>query len=138
MKEGGRARRVEAQIQRALAELVPRLVKDPRVGSVTFTAVTLTQDMSEGRVYFLPFGRKHAADEVLRGLNSAAGLLRGAVGRQLQLRHAPRLQFLVDEQLEKAEELTRLINDAVKHDAARADTDAASPAPPDADTKPAS
>lgn len=124
MKEGGRVRRVEAQIQRALAELVPRLVKDPRVGSVTFTAVSLAPDMSEARVFFLPFGGRHSADEVLRGLNSAAGLLRGAVGRQLQLRHAPRLQFIVDEQLEKAEALTRLISAAVQHDAEKAHHDA--------------
>jgi ribosome-binding factor A len=110
VKDGGRGRRVEAQIQRALAELLPRTVKDPRVGSVTFTAVKLSPDMSEARVWF----------ETLRGLNSASGLLRGAVGRQVGLRHAPRLQFIVDEQLEKAQELTSLIDHAVRADQARA------------------
>ena len=69
MKDGGRARRVAAQIQRALAELLPRTVKDPRVGSVTITAVNLAPDMTEARVFFLPFGGKHAPDETLRGLN---------------------------------------------------------------------
>jgi ribosome-binding factor A len=127
VKDGGRARRVEAQIQRALAELLPRSVKDPRVGSVTVTAVKLAPDMSEARVYFLPFGRKHSAEETLRGLNSASGLLRGVVGRQLGLRHAPRLLFVVDEQLERAQELTTLIDHAVQEDRARAAAHEAEP-----------
>jgi ribosome-binding factor A len=138
MKAGGRARRVEAQIQRALAELLPRTVKDPRVGSVTITAVTLAPDMTEARVYFLPFGRRHSAEETLRGLNSASGLLRGVVGRQLGLRHAPRLQFFVDEQLERAQELTTLIDHALSADRARAttqDVQTDPPAPP-GDPKP--
>jgi ribosome-binding factor A len=120
VKDGGRGRRIEAQIQRALAELLPRTVKDPRVGSVTFTAVKLAPDMSEARVWFLPFGRKHSAEETLRGLNSASGLLRGVVGRQVGLRHAPRLQFIIDEQLEKAQALSTLIDHAVRADQARA------------------
>jgi ribosome-binding factor A len=127
---------VEAQIQRALAELLPRTVKDPRVGSVTFTAVKLAPDMSEARVFFLPFGRKHSAEETLRGLNSASGLLRGVVGRQLGLRHAPRLQFVVDEQLERAQELTTLIDQAVRADQSRAATHAGEPAQPAAPADP--
>jgi ribosome-binding factor A len=136
MKDGGRGRRVEAQIQRALAELLPRTVKDPRVGSVTVTAVQLSPDMSEARVYFLPFGRKHSAEETLRGLNSASGLLRGVVGRQVGLRHAPRLQFIVDEQLEKAQELTSLIDHVVRADQARAAGQDGGPAEPEAPVDP--
>jgi ribosome-binding factor A len=136
MKGGGRGRRVEAQIQRALAELLPRTVKDPRVGSVTVTAVQLSPDMSEARVYFLPFGRKHSAEETLRGLNSASGLLRGVVGRQVGLRHAPRLQFIVDEQLEKAQELTSLIDHVVRADPARAAGQDGGPAEPEAPVDP--
>jgi ribosome-binding factor A len=103
-------------------------VKDPRVGSVTITAVKLAPDMSEAQVFFLPFGRKHSAEESLSGLNSASGLLRGVVGRQLGLRHSPRLQFVVDEQLERAQELTTLIDHAVKKDRASAAAHDSAPA----------
>ena len=47
------------------------------------------------------------------GLRSAAGFLRGEVGRQLGLRHAPRLEFVYDAELERAEKLSRLIDEAV-------------------------
>jgi len=72
--------------------------------------------MSAARVWFLPFGQVVNAEEQLAGLRSAAGYLRGEVGRQLGLRHAPRLEFLVDTQQERAQTLTQLIDKAVASD----------------------
>ena len=111
-----RHQRIESQMQRTLAQLVPRAVKDPRVGNLTITAVSLLDDLSAARVYFLPFGTTRAADEQLAGLKSAGGFLRGEVARQLGLRHAPRLEFLLDTTLEHAQALTSLINTAVASD----------------------
>ena len=105
-------------MQRTLAALVPRAVKDPRVGNLTITAVALLEDLSAARVWFLPFGKTRAVDEQLAGLKSAAGFLRGELARQLGLRHAPRLEFLLDTTLEQAQSLTRLINAAVAADRA--------------------
>jgi ribosome-binding factor A len=62
----------------------------------------------------VPFGGKHAPEEVSEGLSRAAGFLRGEVGRALSLRHAPKLEFVYDEQIENADKLTRLIDSAVK------------------------
>ncbi len=103
-------------MQRTLAELVPRAVKDPRVGHLTITAVSLLEDLSSARVWFLPFGTSRDVDEQLAGLRSAAGFLRGELARQLGLRHAPRLEFLIDTNLEQAQALTELINTAVAKD----------------------
>ncbi len=103
-------------MQRTLAQLVPREVKDPRVGPVTITAVSLAPDMSAARIWFLPFGLAAQADEALEGLRSAAGFLRGEVARQLGLRHAPRLEFIIDTQLEQAQSLSALIDKAVASD----------------------
>lgn len=111
-----RLARIEGEMQRVLSTLVSREVRDPRVGNVTFTAVSVTPDLSGAKVYFVPFGDQHSPEEVGEGLNRAAGFLRGEVGRALALRHAPRLEFVFDEQLEKADRLTRLIDSAVKSD----------------------
>jgi ribosome-binding factor A len=106
-------------MQRSLAELLRREVKDPRVGNVTVTAVTVAGDLSVARIHFLPFAGTHAADEVLAGLRSAAGYLRGELARELKLRHAPRLEFQLDTDIERAQHLTSLIDNAVKADRAR-------------------
>ncbi len=115
-RSGGRSarlQRVESEVQRTLAMLLPRAVHDPRIGNVTLTAVRAAPDLGSVRVYFLPFGGGHTVEEVEAGLRSAAGFLRGEVGRQLGLRHAPRLEFVYDAELERAEKLDRLIAAAV-------------------------
>ena len=91
---GNRQQRVESQIQRVLATLIPREVRDPRVA----------------RVYVVPFAQDTASHpELLEGLRAAAGFLRGEVGRQVGLRHAPRLDFEFDDSFDKAERMETLL-----------------------------
>jgi ribosome-binding factor A len=111
-----RHQRIEAEMLRALAELIRREVKDPRVGLVTVTAVRAAQDLSHAQVFVLPFGSGDADTGMLDGLAHAAGFLRGEVGRRVGLRHAPKLSFVFDDSYDRAVRLTSLISDAVKSD----------------------
>jgi ribosome-binding factor A len=113
---GGRLRKIESELQRVLAELIAREVKDPRVGNVTITGVSLAADMGAARIFYAPFASLHPQEEVQSGLTRAAGFLRGEVGRRLGLRHAPRLEFVFDDTAEKAARLTGLIDRAVADD----------------------
>jgi ribosome-binding factor A len=113
-----RNRRIESEIQRTLAALVAREVKDPRVGNVTITGVKVAADMGTARVYFTPFAGRVAPEQVRQGLTHAASFLRGELGRRLGLRHAPRLEFLFDDSAEGAARLTSLIDRAVATDRA--------------------
>jgi ribosome-binding factor A len=113
-----RSRRIESEIQRVLAALIAREVKDPRVGNVTITAVKLAADMGTARVYFTPFAGRIPAEQVRTGLTHAASFLRGELGRRLSLRHAPRLEFIRDDSVEGAAHLTSLIDRAVAADRA--------------------
>src|SRR5882757_902074 len=123
--EAQRKRRIEAEIQRVLSELIAREVKDPRVGNVTITAVNVAADMGSARVYFTPFASLNPHEEVRIGLTHAGGFFRGEVGRRLRLRHAPRLEFIFDDTADKASKLTGLIERAVKDDrAGHVDADA--------------
>ena len=117
-------------MQRVLADLISREVKDPRVGNVTITAVQLDADMAAARVFFVPFAGSHDPQEVAAGLKRAGGFLRGAVGRRLALRHAPHLSFVFDDSLDKAAHLTSLIDRAVASQPAPEQ-----PAPPATDAK---
>jgi ribosome-binding factor A len=120
----GRTQRIESEIQRVLAALIAREVKDPRVGNVTVTAVSVAPDMGSARVFFTPFAAVHPASQVREGLTRAAGFLRGELGRRLGLRHAPRLEFVIDESVENAARLTHLIDRAVADDREHAATSA--------------
>jgi len=116
--EPQRRRRIESEIQRVLSEVIAREVKDPRVGNVTVTSVSVAADMGVARVYFTPFASKNHPEDVRIGLTRAGGFLRGEVGRRLRLRHAPRLEFVHDDTADRAAHLTGLIDSAVRTDRA--------------------
>jgi ribosome-binding factor A len=118
-KEFHRSRRVEEQIQRLLAELLRREVKDPRVGSVTITAVEVSRDLSHAKVFFLPFDTARPVEQVSAALASASGFLRLHLRKLLKMRQAPELHFVLDETIDKAAHLSSLINAAVASDVAR-------------------
>ena len=113
-----RTQRIESEIQRVLAALIARELKDPRVGNVTITAVDVAPDMRNARVFFSPFASRHTPEEVGAGLSHAAGFLRGELGRRLALRYAPRLEFVFDDSAAGAARLSLLIDQAVAADRA--------------------
>lgn len=109
-KYNPRARRLGEQIQRELAELLRREVKDERIGNITLTAVEVTPDLRHARVFYVPFGRSDIDPQVQRGLESAAGFLRNALSRALMIRSAPLLSFELDTSIERGLQLSRLID----------------------------
>ncbi|HEX9207366.1 MAG TPA: 30S ribosome-binding factor RbfA [Steroidobacteraceae bacterium] len=118
-REIPRAHRVAEQVQRTLAEMLRRDVRDPRLKPVTITHVKMSPDLSHAWVYFeLLTGDAHdpLQQEIL---DEAAGYLRGPLGRALRLRIAPHIHFQPDEQLERGHRLDDLITRAVRDDAAR-------------------
>ncbi len=118
-REFPRARRIEEQLKRLLSELVRREVKDPRVGLVTITAVSVTRDLSHAKVYFTPFAGIGDPEVALEALQHAAGYLRIQVRNQMRLRTAPELVFQLDDSLERGARLSTLIHDAVESDRSR-------------------
>lgn len=118
-REIPRANRVAEQVQRTLAEMLRRDVRDPRLKPVTITHVKMSPDLSHAWVYYeLLTGDSH--DLLQREiLDEAAGYLRGPLGRALRLRIAPHIHFQPDEQLERGHRLDDLITRAVRDDTAR-------------------
>ena len=101
-----RSFRVADQIQRDVAELI-RELKDPRVGMVTINAVEVTPDYAHAKVYFSLLVGDPAACQA--GLNDAAGWLRNALFKRLQLHTVPTLHFQFDRTTERAADLSALI-----------------------------
>ncbi len=61
--------------------VISREVNDPRVGNITITSVSVSPDMKNARIYFVPFAAsKNPLEQVQEGLTRAGGFLRGEVG----------------------------------------------------------
>lgn len=116
---GSRKARVEHALRESLGRMIRDEVKDPRVRSATLLTVTkveLNVDLSVANVYVSVIGDDATADGVLAGLAKAAGFLRGPIGRELHLQHAPELRFHRDVGLDMSERLAQI----VREDEARA------------------
>lgn len=102
--------RINEEIQRELAGLIPG-VKDPRVaGMISVTAVETTPDLRFAKVYVSMLDKSSAAN-VVKGLKSAAGYLRRELGRTLNLRYTPELQFVEDDSIDKGAHILELLRD---------------------------
>lgn len=102
--------RINEEVQRELAVLIPT-VKDPRVtGMISVTAVEVTQDLKYAKVYISVLD-KDDSGQVLKGLKSAAGYLRRELGRRLNLRSTPELTFLRDDSMAKGAHILEMLRD---------------------------
>ena len=70
---GGRLRKIESELQRVLAELIAREVKDPRVGNVTITGVSLAADMGAAKIFYAPFASAHPTRKCSAGSPAPPG-----------------------------------------------------------------
>jgi len=118
-REFPRARRVEEQLKRLLAELIRREVKDPRVGLITITSAEVSRDLTHAKVFFTPFAGVGDAKAALEALRHASGYLRHQVRNLMRLRVAPELDFHIDDSVERGARLSALIHDAVESDRQR-------------------
>ena len=103
--------RINEEIQRELSGLL-RTVKDPRVADamLTITHVDTTGDLRYARVYVSTLDKSQEKD-VLKGLKSAAGFLRRELGRALQLRYTPELQFVEDDSIGTGAHILSMLRD---------------------------
>jgi len=110
-KSPNRAQRVAEQIQRDLAELIAREVRDPRVGLVTLSGVELSPDYAHAKVYFTVIGSD--PESAAAGLTAAAGHLHNLLFKRLAIHTVPRLAFVHDASLERGFAMDGLIRQAL-------------------------
>ena len=119
--------RINDEIQRELADQL-RHLKDPRVssGMVSVTRVDTTGDLRYARVYVSALD-KSQEKEILKGLKSAAGFLRRELGRALQLRYTPELQFIPDDSIQYGAHILEVLRDPNQVKPVNPDNDAVLP-----------
>lgn len=115
-KEFPRSRRVGEEIQRLLAELIRRELKDPRVGLVTVTEVSVSKDLGHAKIYVSTLDADADREELVRALQHAAGFLRSQLAQRLNTRTTPELRFIYDASIEEGQRMDRLISEAVARD----------------------
>jgi ribosome-binding factor A len=111
-----RVRKVADRIQVVVAEMLERRIKDPRLGFVTVTDVRVTGDTQNATVFYTVLGEQDQLAGTAAALESAKGLIRSEVGKQLGMRHVPTLDFIHDALPENARHLDELLAKARESD----------------------
>ncbi len=121
-REFSRTRRVGQQIQREIALILQREVKDPRIGMVTVSDVEVSRDLNYAKVYVTFLQLENDAERIkegLQGLTEAAGYIRSLLGSAMRLRVVPELRFFYDQTLVEGMRLSNLVTNTIREDKRR-------------------
>lgn len=115
-----RAERVREAIKEALAVEIERL-KDPGLGFVTITDVTVSRDLRNARAFYTVYGEEVQQASTRDALKRAAGHLRTVVASEVRLRYAPTLEFVEDPVPERVERVESILAEIHRHDRPQGD-----------------
>ena len=117
MADPARAAKLADRIKVVVAQALERRVKDPRLGFVTITDARVTNDLQHATLYYTVFGDETQQADTRKALESAKGVLRSEVGKNITVRLTPTLEFVPDEIPVNASHLEELLRAAKARDA---------------------
>ena len=114
----GRVRKVADRIHVIVAQMLERRIKDARLGFVTITDVRVTGDTQHASIFYTVYGTDEERADSAKALESAKGMLRSEVGRNITARVTPSLEFIHDAIPENAKHIEDLLREAQERDTA--------------------
>jgi len=116
-REYARTDRVGQQIQKEIAIILMREIKDPRLSMTTVSAVEVTRDLAYAKI-FVTFYNDNPEDikASLEVLADAEGYIRSLLGKRLRARIMPHLRFVYDSSMSEGVRMSALVDQAVASD----------------------
>jgi ribosome-binding factor A len=105
-----RVERIARALRREISDILRNELKDPRIGFVSVTDVELSSDLRQAKVFCSVLGEQEDKRKAIEGLRSATGFVRTEVARRIRLRHAPEINFLLDESIERGVRVVSLMS----------------------------
>lgn len=104
-------KRLEGIIRKNISDIVMFSLKDPNVGFVTITDVSVSNDHSYAKVYCSFLGQNPRKEAGLKALNRAKGYIRTELSKRLDIRRTPELTFVLDKAMEYGNHIDEVINE---------------------------
>lgn len=116
-REFSRARRVGQELQREVAMILQREIKDERLKLVTVSGVELSRDLNYAKVFvtFLE-NDPEKIEQGMKVLRDASGFIRTLVGKAMRLRVTPELRFAYDQSLVEGVRISTLVSSTIAED----------------------
>jgi ribosome-binding factor A len=108
-----RKEKLEEQIKRLISELIIKEIKDPRIGFVSLTGVSLSNDKKSAKVGISVIGSNKERRSTFEGLKSATGFIQYRVGKAIKLRNTPKITFFLDNSISEAVDMVNFLENLV-------------------------
>ena len=115
-----RMERVQELMKQELSKIILQDLKDPRIGFVTVTAVDVSSDLRNAKVYVSLMGSEQQIADSWRGLQSSRGFLRRESGHRVRLRYTPELTLELDKSVDYGVHIQELLQQIKKDEEDRA------------------
>jgi ribosome-binding factor A len=106
-----RMRRVDGVMREVIGATIAGELQDPRIGFVTVTEVKTSPDLRNAKVHVSVLGTEAEKAATMEALQAAHGVIQRAISAQLRLKRTPALQFVYDDSVERADRLTRMMDE---------------------------
>jgi ribosome-binding factor A len=111
-KEFGRSERVASQMQKELALILQREVRDSRLGFITVNEVVLTKDLAVAKVYVTVLNADQAGKQAnVKALNEISPFIRHELAKRMRLRHISELHFIYDHSFDTGMRVSELLHE---------------------------
>jgi ribosome-binding factor A len=106
---------VNSEVQKELGNIIRGGLKDPRIAPMTSVVATeVSTDLKTCKAYISVLGDEKVQAETIAGLQSAEGYIRRELARNMNMRHTPVVQFILDQSIEYGVNMTKKIEDVIK------------------------
>ena len=106
---------VNSLLKREISRVVRDEVKDPRLAKLTsIVSVETSRNLQTATVHVSVMGEPSEKRKTIKGLNSATGFIHRVLRRSLDIRSIPRITFVLDDSLDRAEKISELIDSISK------------------------
>lgn len=94
-----------------IGKIVLTKIKDPRLGFVTITAVEISGDLKEAKVFTSVLGEDYDKKISIEVLNHAVPFIKNQLNSMVELKYIPTLEFILDDSLEKTDRINKVLKD---------------------------
>jgi ribosome-binding factor A len=129
MGQGFRKNRLESEIVKETSRILLYELRDPRKGFLTVVRAKVSDDYQFAKVFVSVMGTAKQKRLTMKGLQHAHGFVQKELARRIKMRSFPVIQFELDNSLDKAMAIQKIISDVTKERNAREAAAAPAPAP---------
>ena len=98
-------------VREEISRILAVEMNDPRLSSlISITEVQTSSDLRRAKVYFSVLGDDAAKQQAQTAIENAGGFIHRTMKRNMKLKYAPVLSFVLDDSIEKGTDMLELIS----------------------------